>query len=171
VPTTQPLSVAAPVASIKLPQQAVGLVGLCVGEDNKASPVAKIPKKRKSHAEMPVASVGVQNAAPPDIEKEASVEIKAKDPMSDNATGATGVISPNPKRQKKRVAVDTVPGLRVGNVGTTSARVEPSAMFMDEDAISKWLHGAEEMSRTMNTAPGGGASGQSDPIFARFMRA
>lgn len=168
---TKSESVTMPLASSGHPTHYVGPFEQCLGEDGEAVTVEKKKKKRIRDAEVPMPCADTVIPELPKEKVRAFLQSHTEDVVRGKDIDENDCMTPKIKKKKKQRSPDQVNMVDILGASTKSATITPaSTAFTDEEDISVWLDGVEEMSMTSNGPSCGILTGQSDPIFARFKR-
>jgi len=144
---------------------------LCPGEEDETLTVEKRKKKKNKHVEQDIPCSEMVHAVASKEKVCVFRKSQKEDVVTSNVVDGKDCVKAESKKNKQHGSVDKVNLVTHLAVTTKSVRVASvSKTFVDEEDISLWLDGMEEMSMLGNGTSSGIMCGQNDPIFTRFER-
>jgi hypothetical protein len=144
---------------------------MCLGEEDEALTVEKKKKKKSKHFEQNIPCTEMVHPVASNDKVCVFRRSHKEDVVTSNVVDEKDCVKVEIKKNKQAVSVDKVNMVTHLAVTTKSARVASvSKTFVDEEDISLWLDGMEQMSMLGNGTSSGVMCGQNDPIFTRFER-
>jgi hypothetical protein len=144
---------------------------LCRGEEDETLTVEKKKKKKSKDVEQDIPCTEMVHPMASNDKVCVFRRSHKEDVATSNVVDGKDCVKVETKKNKKDGSMDKVNMATHLAVTTKSVRVASvSETFVDEEDISLWLDGMEEMSMLGNGTSSGIMCGQNDPIFARFER-